>query len=96
MYKLTKHGKQIAKEFIAECKAKRKEILDAGLDTADETKIPTVAIIESDINFIDLDEENNDYYNGWGVTDNYNSDDVLHLEYGIDFIESEDDMNGNG
>ncbi len=86
MYKLTEKGKREALLFIRNCKAKQKEILDAKLDTADETKLPTAEDIENDINFTDLDDENGDYYNGWGVTNNYDSD-ILHLEYDKDFIE---------
>ena len=87
MYILTEHGKKECQRFIKECKAQRKEILDAKIDTADDTNLPTIEDIECDINFSELDDENNDYYNCWGVTDNYDSDNVLHLEYGIDFVE---------
>lgn len=86
MYKLTEQGIEVCENFIAECNAKRKEILDAGIDTADETNIPTIEDIESDINAFGVDEENY-YFNGWGVTDNYNSDYPIGLELGIDFVE---------
>ena len=89
MYILTEHGKEISEKFIRECEIKRKEILDAGLDTADDTILPTIEDIECDINFSELDTENNDYYNGWGITDNYDSDCVLHLKYEKDFKEIE-------
>lgn len=72
MYKLTQTGIEECKRFIAECESKRKEILDARIDTAYETKIPTVTDIEFDINFEGLDEEG-EYYNSWGVTDHYDS-----------------------
>lgn len=85
MYKLTEHGIRECEKFIAECQAKRKEILDAGKDTAEETNIPTIEAIESDINAFDIDEDGN-YFNGWGVTDNYNSDYPIGLTFGIDFI----------
>lgn len=69
-------------QFITECNAKRKEILDAKLDTADDTNIPTEEDIISDIEvFIDND---GDYYNCWGVTDNYDSN-CLHLTKEEDF-----------
>ena len=87
MYKLTEHGIKECEKFIAECRAKRKEILDAKLDTADETDLPTIEDIESDINAFGVDEEG-DYFNGWGVTNNYNSDYPIGLTLGIDFIES--------
>lgn len=86
MYKLTEQGIKECNMFIAECKAKRKEILDAGKDTADDTNIPTVEDIESDINGFGVDEDG-DYFNGWGVTDNYDSDYPLGLTLGVDFIE---------
>lgn len=85
MYKLTDHGIKECERFIRECNAKRKEILDARLDTAHDTAIPTIEDIESDISgFIDEDGE---YYNCWGVTDNYSSDFPICLVVGIDFVE---------
>lgn len=83
MYELTKEGVEKYKMFIAECRAKTKEILDSGKDTADETMLPTIEDIECDIeNYIDDD---GDYYNCWGVTDNYSSDFPICLKLGIDF-----------
>lgn len=79
---LTKKGEEAVRTFIQECEAKRKEILDAGLDTADETTLPTVEDIQNDIMSFPL--ENGCYYNCWGVTDHYDSD-VLNLEQDIDF-----------
>lgn len=85
MYKLTEQGIKECKRFITECNAKRKEILDAKIDTADDTTIPTIEDIESDIeSFIDEDGE---YYNCWGVTDNYDSDFPICLILGTDFVE---------
>ena len=85
MYKLTERGIKECERFIAECIAKRKEIIDAGIDTADNTILPTTKDIESEIEiFIDEDGE---YYNFWGVTDNYNSDYAICLKLGIDFME---------
>lgn len=80
---LTKIGKTKVKTYIAELKAKRKEILEAGLDTADETILPNEEDILNDIEFF---EEENEYYNNWGVTDNYNGDDALYLKRGEDYI----------
>lgn len=37
-------------------------------------------------------DENGDYYNSWGVTDNYNSDNPLCLSQGEDFIFMEDNI----
>ena len=84
-YTLTEKGKQEAIRFIAECAAKRKEILDANKDTADETTLPDVQDIEDDLNFTGIDDAG-EYYNGWGVTDHYDSDTPLTLAYGIDFV----------
>lgn len=89
-YALTETGKEIVADFIAECAAKRKEILDAGKDTADETHLPSEEDILSDLNFgVGIDEEG-DYYNRWGVTDHYDSDAMLGLSFGKDFIEVSD------
>ena len=84
MVKLTTFGKEKVAHFIRNCEQKRKDILDAGLDTADETELPTEEDILSDTEiFMDEDGE---YYNGWGVTDNYESDSLLGLTKGIDFL----------
>ena len=85
MYRLTIKGKEIAEHYIKELEAKRKEILDAGKDTCDETQLPTLYDIEDDIAYmIDKDGE---YYNSWGVTDNYNADCPLYLSLGTDFAD---------
>lgn len=81
--RFTKAGKTKVNIYITELKAKRKEILEAGLDTADETILPDEEDILSDIEFF---EEENEYYNNWGVTDNYNGDDALYLKRGEDYI----------
>ena len=87
MYVLTARGREIVDDYIRNCAAKRKGILDARKDTADETYLPTVEGILSDLNFgVGVDEEG-DYFNGWGVTDHYNADDVLGLRIGEDFVE---------
>jgi hypothetical protein len=88
LYKLTEQGIKKCKQFIAECEAKRKEIIDAGKDTADDTNIPDVETIESDINTCIVDDDG-DYFNYWGVTDHYNSDSPIGLTLGIDFIDIE-------
>ncbi len=84
-YKLTESGKEICNTFIAECEAKKKEILDAGKDTCDETQLPTISDILDDIEYQGLDEDNQ-YFNGWGVTDHYDADNILSLTYGKDFV----------
>ena len=87
MYKLTDRGMQKVKRYLAELNAKRKEILDSGKDTADETNLPTVDDIISDIEWTGVDEDGS-YLNGWGVTDNYDSDYALELKLDRDFIEA--------
>lgn len=87
-YKFTEEGRSKAEIFILECNAKRNKILDAGIDTADETMLPTLDGILCDIEcFVDPD---GDYYNCWGVTDNYNSDTPLSLTLNEDFIITEE------
>lgn len=81
--KFTKVGETKVRTYITELKVKRKEILDAGLDTADETTLPDEKDVLDDIEFF---EEENEYYNNWGVTDNYNGDDALYLKRGEDYI----------
>ena len=79
---LTARGKRKIEDYIRELQAKRKEILDAGKDTADETPIPTIEDIMSEIPVF---EENGQYLNAWGVTDNYNADRALSLVRGRDY-----------
>lgn len=83
-FELTDYGKRMVANYIRELTAKRKEILDAGKDTADETTLPTVEEIEQDINFVGIDSDG-EYVNGWGVTDNYDADTPLLLKIGRDF-----------
>lgn len=84
-YVFTVNGYRTVKRFIAECAAKRKEILDAGIDTADETELPTAQDILDDVNTgVGLDEEN-EYFDSWGITDHYNSH-PLSLFVGEDII----------
>lgn len=86
-YVLTEEGLRKVKQYVRELDAKRKEILDAGKDTIDETPNPvTVEDIEDDINFTGIDEDG-EYYNGWYVTDNYDADYPISLMLGVDFIE---------
>lgn len=84
--KFTEKGKKKVDIFIAELKAKRKELLDAGKDTADETNLPDENDILSDIEwFVD---ENGNYFNGWGCTDN--TDLSIFLAAGEDFVDDEE------
>lgn len=88
MYRLTEKGIRECERFILECEAKRKEILDAKMDTANDTMLPTIEGIESDIaGFIDDEGE---YYNCWGVTDSYSSDCPISLVLGVHFLDIKD------
>ena len=82
--KLTQTGEDKVKFYIKTLELKRKEILDAGKDTADETKLPTIEDIIADVEAF---EENGEYLNNWGVTDNYDSDFPLWLERGEDYYD---------
>lgn len=86
-YVLTKTGIRKAKAYITELEAKRKEILDASKDTCEETELPDIETIELDVNSF---AENGEYFNCWGVTDNYNSDYPLCLQEGIDYVKEEE------
>lgn len=84
-YTYTPIGRLKACHFVRECEVKRKEILDAGIDTADETELPTAQDILDDVNTgVGLDEEN-EYFDSWGITDHYNSH-PLSLVVGEDII----------
>lgn len=82
MIKLTKTGEESLRLQLAELKAKRKEILDAGLDMAIDTPIPTIEDIRSEIN--EFEDEDGDYFNAWGITENY--DIPISLHRGKDFV----------
>lgn len=83
VFKLTEEGKTNARNYIREMSVKRKEILDAGKDTANDIELPTLDLIEEDVNFLGLDSDF-EYYNGWGVTDHYDADYPLLLKLGRD------------
>lgn len=88
MFLLTEHGKKCVEDYIAELKAKRKEILDAGKDSADDP-LPTADDILSDVNDLGVDDDG-EYYNGWAVTNNYDADYPLLLKVGRDLAYSDD------
>lgn len=79
----TKKGKEKAEAYIKELEAKRKEILDAGKDTADDTTLPTIEDILDDASYW-FDLTSKEYFNRWGVTDNYESDNPICLILGED------------
>lgn len=79
---LTKQGKEKIAAYLRELKAKRKELLDAGKDTAYQTVLPDEKEIMEDIEA----ETINGFYEGvWGVTDNECGDQPLTLYVGEDF-----------
>lgn len=80
---LTAEGRRKCEAFLCKCQAQRKEILDAGKDTADNTVLPSIEDIEADI--LDFLDANGDYYNCWGITNNYDSD-LLCLQINVDFV----------
>lgn len=85
-YRLTITGKRKIEQYIRELEATRKDILDAGIDTADYTDIPTVEDIFEDAIAFGVDDDG-DTYNSWAVTDNYDADNLICLTLGIDFEE---------
>ena len=87
MYVLTEKGLETARRFIQDLKAQRKTLLDLGLDTADETSLPTVEDIESDINLFGLDDSM-EYFNFWAITDHCDSKDMLWLQFPRDISEA--------
>ena len=89
-YILTETGEGKVKAFLDNLAAKRKEILDAGLDRADDP-LPTEEDIISDINADNVTDYGSgpEYINGWGCTDNYDSDRPLSLMKGTDFIDTD-------
>jgi hypothetical protein len=85
-YKLTEQGKETCEWYIKDLKARRKDILDAGIDTVHDTKIPSIEEIDDDVNSEILEEDS--YYGVWGVTDHYDAEHPLILTLGEDFIAS--------
>lgn len=84
-YIYTPKGREKVNHFIRECEVKRKEILDAGIDTADETTLPTAQDILDDVNVgVGLDFED-EYFDCWGVTDHYSSH-PISLMVGEDLV----------
>ena len=89
-YVITETGKQVALCFLRECAAKRKEILDAGLDTNSVFKHPWELIdVELAVNALANDFEDGVYEDSWNVTDSYESDTPLRLVEGVDYIKTE-------
>ena len=87
-YTLTEIGHEHVSDFLKECSEKRKEILDAGLDTACQTTLPTKADILRDLNDGENIDDSGEYDSDWAVTDNTDEDFAYvkcRLTYGIDY-----------
>jgi hypothetical protein len=80
--KLTEQGKEKVAAYREELKAKRKELLDAGKDTASRTVLPDERAIIDDI---EADAVDGVYESTWDVTDNEDADRPLILLGGTDF-----------
>ena len=83
---LTKEGKAAVASYIRELEAKRKEILDAGKDTAEDTILPTEEeILEDILDYIDWDDPDGPCCRSmWAVTDHYEADEAIALRIGQD------------
>ena len=84
MYKLTDEGKKYVEAYIYKLQLKRKEILDAGIDTVNKVGFPTVGNVVKDLNDIGIDE-NGEFHMTFYVTDTIPERHPLILKYGKDF-----------
>lgn len=84
---LTEVGLWNVDKYLDELSSQQAEMVANGEDTADDIEIATVADILSDIDEHTVQDVGDglEYINGWPVTDNYEADYVLRLEYGKDF-----------
>lgn len=88
VFSATKEGLEKISSYISELEAKRKEILDAGLDTVEEVgALPTAEDIINDIQFA-YEDETKDYCHHWDVTDNHITKEPLLLELNKDFVKT--------
>ena len=85
MYKLTKEGRRKCNAFIKDCRKRREELLkDCEDKDYDETKIPNINDILSDVNFNHFTDDK-EYINCWGITDDVDSE-PLSLKMGTDLM----------
>ena len=95
-YIFTEKGKKNAENFLANLMAKRKEILDAGLDTTEEFDCANLTIESLLEDAVDVGfDEDMQAINGYYVTDHYDSDNPYCFTLGEDIIiipESEKDL----
>ena len=88
VYTLTEEGSKKVNAYILELRSKRKEILEAGLDTIENTgALPNFQDIIEDVN-MSYDEDYKAYYGDWGVTDNYEADRTLDLHLKEDLVKT--------
>lgn len=86
-YELTPQGRKECKRYLKELQAKRKKILDAGIDTVYNTSIDyTPEELLEDVLLFGIDEYG-DAWNSYGVTDHYTYEFPLNLRLGEDFKE---------
>lgn len=86
-YELTLQGRKKCERYLKELQAKRKEILDARIDTVHETSIDyTPEELLEDVLLFGIDEYG-DAWNSYGVTDHYTYEFPLNLRLGEDFEE---------
>jgi hypothetical protein len=83
---LTPLGEAEVRDYLQKLAAKRKEILDAGKDTADNTNLPTEDDIISDIETWFGTDGLPHYCNNWDVTDEYEADFPLCLYLGHEIV----------
>lgn len=80
---MTETGKQKVKDYIAKLAEKRKEILDAGLDTAKECMLPTEAMLIDIIK--SKRKEKTVSFSAWGITDYKNCLLPITFTKGVDY-----------
>lgn len=88
-FRLTKHGKRLAEGYIRQLEEKKRMLIEAGKDTADETVLPTAEDILSDVSLTGINWDNPDgpcYYNWWQVTDDHDSELPILLKLGRDLV----------
>lgn len=92
-YAFTETGAKEIKSWWIDALAKKKDIMDAGIDTDDNTHFPDADEVYEDVlsDFYEFVDDEGDYYNCWGLTDNYDTE-MLALSVGSDvmlYIEGE-------
>ena len=92
-YELTEKGRKKVHDYLEELKLQRKIALDAGLDTAEDTNLPTEdEILEALLDF-GFDEDG-ETFDSWGITDHYDSDGAIMLTRGLDIVEKIEAVRG--